>query len=88
MILDFKRLTMWFLIKYWCYNTRTRAINWLQNVFAKSNSAFITPFGNVSCFVIVVRLSDYKLYAILMHQIFYSKEYQRYLMHIKALLKN
>ena len=51
----------------------------------KSNSATPTPFGSVSCFVIGVCLSNYKLNSFLIHHASYSKWYQWYLMHREVL---
>ena len=81
MILDFKILSLWFVIQDWWYNTLTRENNWFLNVLVKSNFATPTPFGSVSCFVVGICLSNYNLNSFLIHQTSYSKEYQRYLMH-------
>ena len=51
MILDFKTLSLKFVIKYWWYNTLTRENNWILHVLVKSNFATPTPFGSVSCFI-------------------------------------
>ena len=81
MILDFKILSLWFVIEDWWFNTLTRENNWFLNVLVKSNFATPTPFGSVSCFVIGICLFNYNLNSFLIHQASYSKEYQRYLMH-------
>ena len=81
MILDFKILSLWFVIEVWWYNTLTRENNWFLNVLVKSNFATPTPFGSVSCFVVGICMSNYNLNSFLIHQTPYSKEYQRYLMH-------
>ena len=81
MILDFKILSLWFVIEDWWYNTLTRKNNWFLNVLVKSNFATPTPFGSVSCFVVGICLSNYNFNSFLIHQASYSKEYQRYLMH-------
>ena len=75
MILDFKIVPLWFVIEYNSEN------NWFLNVLVKSNLATPTPFGSVSCFVIGICLSNYKLNSFLIHQASYPKEYQWYLMH-------
>ena len=61
MILDFKILSLWFVIEYWWYNTLTRENNWFLNVLVESNFATPTPFGSVSCFVVGICLSNYYL---------------------------
>ena len=71
MILDFKILSLWFVIKYWWYNTLTRENNWFLNVLAKSSFVAPTPFGSVSCFVVGVCLSNYNFNSFLI-QWFYS----------------
>ena len=81
MILDFKILSLWFVIKDWWYNAITRENNWFLNVLVKSNFATPIPFGSVSCFVVGIFLSNYNFNLFLIHQASYSKEYQRYLMH-------
>ena len=81
MVLDFKILSLWFLIKYWRYKTLTCENNWFLLVLVKSNFAPPTPFGSVSCFVVGVDLSNYNLNSVLIHKVSYSKEYQSYLMH-------
>ena len=81
MILDFKILSLWFVIKDWWYNTITRENYWFLNVLLKSNFATPTPFGSISCFVLGICLSNYNLNSFLIHQASYSKEYNRYLMH-------
>ena len=85
MILDFKLLSLWFIMEYWWYNNLTRENNWFLNVLVKSNFVTPTPFGSVSCFVVVVCLTSFNLYSFLIHQASYSKEYQWYLMHRKVL---
>ena len=80
MILDFKILSLWFVIKDWWYNTLTRENNWFLNVLVKSNFATPTPFGSVSCFAVGICLSNYNLNSFLIHQASYSKENQQYLM--------
>ena len=85
MILDFKILSLWFVIKDWWYNTLTRENNWFLNDLVKSKFATPTPFGSVSCFVVGICLSNYNLNSFLIHQASYSKEYQRYLMHREVL---
>ena len=81
MVLDFKILSLWFLIECWRYNTLTRENNWFLNVLVRSNFATPTPFGSVSCFVLGVDLSNYNLNSVLIHKASYSKGYQSYLMH-------
>ena len=81
MILDFKILSLWFVIYDWWYNTLTRETNWFLNDLVKSTFATPTPFGSVSCFVVGICLSNYNLNSFLIHQAFYSKEYQWYHMH-------
>ena len=81
MILDFKILSLYFVIEDWWYYTLTRENNWFLNVLVKSNFATPTPFGSVSCFVVGLCLSNYNLNSFLIHQASYSKENQRYLMH-------
>ena len=81
MILDFKILSLWFVIEDWWFNTLTRENNWFLNVLVKSNFATPTLFGSVSCFVVGICLSNYNLNSFLIHQASYSKGYQRYLMH-------
>ena len=81
MILDFKILSLWFVIEDRWYNTLTRENNWFLNVLVKSNFATPTPFGSVSCFVVGICLSNYNLILFIIHHTSYSKEYQRYLMH-------
>ena len=81
MILDFKILSLYFIIEDWWYYTLTRENNWFLNVLVKSNFATPTPFGSVSCFVVGICLSNYNLNSFLIHQASYSKENQRYLMH-------
>ena len=81
MILDFKILSLWFLIEDWWYNTLTRENNWFLNVLVKSNFATPTPFGSVSCLVVGICLSNCNLNSFLIHQASYSKEYQRYCIH-------
>ena len=81
MILDFKILSLWFVIEDWWYNTLTRENNWFLNNLVKSKFATLTPFGSVSCFVVGICLSNYNLNSFLIHQACYSKEYQPYLMH-------
>ena len=84
-ILDFKILSLWFVIEYWWYNTLTCENNWFLNVLAKSKFVTPIPFGSVSCFVVGVCLSNYNLNSFLMHQASYSKRYQWYLMHREVL---
>ena len=84
MILDFKILSLWFVSKYWWYNTLTRENNWFLNDL-KSNFATPTPFGMVSCFVVGVCLSNYNLKMFLIHQASYSKGKQWYFMHREVL---
>ena len=81
MVLDFRLLSLWFLIEFWWYNTLTRENNWFLSVLVRSNFATPTPFGSISCFVIGVDLSNYNLNSALIHQASYSKGYQSYLMH-------
>ena len=85
MVLDFKILSLWFLIEYWWYYTLTRENNWFLNVLVRFNLATPTPFGSVSCFVVGVDLSNYNLNSVLIHQASYSKRYQSYLMHREVL---
>ena len=85
MILDFKILSLWFVIKYWWYNTLTRENNWFLNVLVKSDFATPTPFGSVSCFVVGICLSNFNLNSFLLHQVSYSKGYQWYLIHREIL---
>ena len=85
MVLDFKILSLWFLIEYWWYNTLTRENYWFLNVLVRSNFATLTPFGSVSCLVVGVNLSNYNLNSVLTHQVSYSKGYQSYLMHREVL---
>ena len=85
MILDFKIRSLWFVIKYWWYNTLMCVNNWFLNVLVKSNFATPTPFGRVSCFVVGICLSNYNLNSFLIHQASYSKGYQWYLMHNEVL---
>ena len=66
MILDFKILSLWFVIEYW---------------WVRSNFATPSPFGSVSCFVVGVFLSTYNLNLFIIHQASYSKGYQWYLIH-------
>ena len=73
MILDFKILSLWFVIEYWSYNTLTRENNWFLNVLSKSNFATPTPFGSVFCFVVGICLSNYNLKSFPIHQASYSK---------------
>ena len=73
MVLDFKILSLWFLMEYWWYNTLTRENNWFLNVLVRSNFAIPTPFGSFSCFVVGVDLSNYNLNSVLIHQATYSK---------------
>ena len=81
-ILDFKIISLWFVIKYWWYNTLTPENNWFLNVLVKSNFATSTPFGSVSYFVVgVCCMSNYILKSFLIHKGSYSKGYQWYLMH-------
>ena len=68
MILDFKILSLWFLIGYWWYNTLKRENDWLLNVLVKLTYATPTPFGSVSCFVVDICVSDYNLNSFLIHQ--------------------
>ena len=84
-ILEFKILSLWFLIEYWWCNTLTCENNWFLNVLLKSNFATPTPFGSVSCFVAGVCLSNYNLNTFLIHQAFFSKGCQWYLMHREVL---
>ena len=81
MILDFKILSLWFVIEDWWYNTLTREKKWFLNVLVKSNFATPTLFGSVTCFVVGICLSNYNLNSFLIHQASYSKGYQRYFMH-------
>ena len=63
MILDFKILSLWFLIENRWYDTLTRENNGFLNVLVKSNFATPTPFGSVSCFVVGIcwyKISDEK----------------------------
>ena len=83
MILDFKILSLWFVLEYWWYNTLTRENKWFLKVLAKSNFATPTPFGSVSCFVVGACLSNYNLISFLIHEASYSNGYQWYLMHRK-----
>ena len=85
MILDFKILSLWFVIEYWWYNTLTRENNWFLNVLVKSNCATPSPFGSVSSFVVEVCLSNYNLNSFLIHQASDSKGYQWSLMHREVL---
>ena len=85
MSLDFKILSLWFVIRYWWYNTLTRENNRFLKVLVRSNFATPTPFGSVSCFEVGICLSNYNLNLFLIHQASYSKEYQWYLMHRKVL---
>ena len=85
MILDLKRLSLWFVIEYWWYNTRTREINGFLNVLVMSNFATPAPFGSVSCFVIGTCQSNNNLNSFLIHQASYSKGYQWYLIHREVL---
>ena len=85
MILDFKILSLWFVIEYWWYNTITRENNWFLNVLVKSNFATPTSFGRHSCFVVWVCLFHYNLNSCLIHQASFSKENQWYLMHREVL---
>ena len=85
MILDFKILSLWFVIEDRWYNTLTSENNWFLNVLVKSKFATPTPFGSVSCFVVGICLSNHNLIFFLIHHVSYSKEYQRYLMHRKNL---
>ena len=85
MFLDFKILSLWFVIEYWWYNTITRENNRFLNVLVKSNFATPTPFGRVSCFSVWVCLSNYNLNLLLIHQAPYSKGNQWYLMHREVL---
>ena len=85
MILDFKMLSLWFVILYWWYNTLTGKNNWFLNVLVKSNFATPTPFGRVSGFVVWVCLSNYNHNSFLIHQASYPKGNQWYLMHIEVL---
>ena len=81
MILDFKILSLWFVIENWWYNTFIRENNWFLNVLVESNFATPTPIGIVSCFVVGICWSNYNLNSFLIHKASYSKEYQWYLMH-------
>ena len=85
MILDFKILSLRFLIDYWWCNTLTRENNWFLNVLVKSNFATPTPFGSISCFVAGVCLSNYNLNSFLIHQASFSKGCQWYLMRREVL---
>ena len=85
MILDFKILSLWFLIEYWWYNTLTRENIWFLNSLVKSNFATPTPFGSVSCFVVGICLSNYNLKSFLINQTSHSKVYQWYLIHREVL---
>ena len=85
MILDFKILSLWFVIEYRWYNTLTGENNWFLNVLVKSTFATPTPFGSVSYFVIEICLSNYNLNSFLIHQASHSKGYQWYLMHKEVL---
>ena len=85
MNLDFKILTLWFVIEYWWYNTLTHENNRFLNVLVKSNFVTPTPFGSVICFVVGICLSNYNLNSFLIHQASYSKGYQCYLMHREVL---
>ena len=85
MILDFKILSLRFVIEYWWYDTLTGKNNWFLNVLTKSNFATPTPFGRVSCFVVWGFLSNYNLNSFLIHQASYPKGNQRYLMHREVL---
>ena len=84
-ILDFKILSLRFLIGYWWCNTLTRENNWFLNVLVKSNFATPTPFGSVSCFAAGVCLSNYNLNSLLIHQASFSKGCQWYLMRREVL---
>ena len=55
--------------------------NWFLNV---CNFATPTPFGSVSCFVVGICMSNYNLNSLLIHQAYYSKGYQWYLIHSKV----
>ena len=85
MILDFKILSLWFVIENWWYYTLTRENNWFLNVLMESNFATPTPFGSVSCFVVGICWSNYNLNSFLIHQVSYSKRYPWYLMHRRVL---
>ena len=85
MILDFKILSLWFVIEYWWYNILTGKNNWFLNALVKSNFATPTPFGRVSFFVVWVCLSNYNLNSFLIHQASYPKGNQWYLMHREVL---
>ena len=73
MILDFKILSLSFVIKYGWYNTLTRENNWFLNVLVKSNFAIPIPFGIISCFVVGICLYGYYPNSFLIHQAPYSK---------------
>ena len=85
MILDFKILSLWFVIEYWWYNTLNRKNNWFLNVLVKSTFANPYPFGSASCFVVEICLSNYNLNSFLIHQASYSKGNQWYLVHREVL---
>ena len=85
MILDYKILSLWFVIEDWWYNTLTCENNWFLNVLVMSNFVTPTPFGSVSCFVVGICLSNYNLNSFLIHQASYSKWYQWFLMHREVL---
>ena len=81
MILDFKILSLWFVIEYWWYNTLTRKNDLFLNVFVKSHCATPSLICSASCFVVEVCLSNYNLNSFLIHQPPFSKGYHWYLMH-------
>ena len=81
MILDFRILSLWYVIEYWWYNTPTRENISFLHVLVKSNFATPTPFGSVSGFVVGVCLSNYNLNSFLIYQASFSKGYHWYLMH-------
>ena len=84
MILEFKILSLWFVIEYRWYNTLTYENNWFLNVLVKSKWS-LTPFGSISRFVVEVCLSNYNLNSFLIHQASNSKGYQWYIMHREVL---
>ena len=85
MILDFKILSLWFVIDFDDLIPLHVQNSWFLNVFVKSNFSTPTPFGNVSCFVVGISLSNYNLNLFIIHQASYSNEYQWCLMHREVL---
>ena len=51
MILDFKTLSLGFVIEHLWYNTLTHENDWFPNGLVKSNFVTPTPYGSVTCFV-------------------------------------